>query len=434
MNITIFIALIKKLFKELGIFFSIYYNDKIESFKSISGLGNDINAHKNCITIYLILSILVIYITSISLLTLSIATSLLYIIQLINSGFKNNSDITKEAHFIKTGDLITIGGFSFDIFMFVSFILCLLYIMAYIFLMYQTTNNIFIEWYYINIFIVSSIIIILLYFISFYSTFIEIIKSSSKLTNTIYSNININFLHDELCNYNDRGTYMELFKASDDKFVEGKCNKTVLADLLDTQIKTKINDYCEKEFLKIYNSNTAEIANITKKDFQSIIDQKKKISYYDNILSAHITGCLYTWYYTKFIKGNKDVYNFFSLSNIFNETNYISAYFTNKTNPFLEISREDIKKYIAFTYEIAEVTAISPPSDLTDNGKKIKMRQKLYNYLIIDYEKKLYSIYGLIINHVLLCDSVIPPVYSFILIIIVAIILFIIKFSNFISQ
>ena len=418
MNIADFIALIKNLFTDIGRFFTKYYSDKISSFKLISGLGNDTNAHKKCITIYLILSILVIYITSISLLTLSIATSLQYIIRLIKNGFTNNIEITKEVQFIKIGDIITIGGFSFDIFMFVSFILCLLYIMAYIFLMYQTNHSIFKEWYYINIFIVSSIIIILLYFISFYSIFIEIMKSSSKLTNTIYSNINIDFLKEKLCNYDNRGLYMKSIES--DNFVEGKCNKT-LKDGSIEKIKEATVSYCDAKFLKIKQGMTAENANITKKHFQSIKNEKD-VSYYDNILSAHITGALYTWYHTKFIKDNKDVYNFFSLENLLNTNNYLSAYFTNKTNPFLEINRSEIKTNTAFKYAI--------DSPLADDVTKLK----LYNYLSIDYEKKIYSIYVLIKNYVVLCDSIIPPVYSFILITIVAIILFIINFINFILQ
>ena len=116
--------------------------------------------------------------------------------------------------------------------------------MAYFFIKFNSKDDIFNEWYYINIFMLLSSIIILIYFILFYSIFIEIMKSSAKLTNTIYSSINIDLLKTYLCNYTSPGS-------GDNTFVEGKCNKKFSDINFDTDIQNNVKNYCESKFKKM---------------------------------------------------------------------------------------------------------------------------------------------------------------------------------------
>ena len=71
---------------------------------------------------------------------------------------------------------------------------------------------------------------------------------------------------------------------------------------------------------------------------------------------------------------------------------------------------------------------------VANNPNLHKIKTKTINYLSMDYEKKRDLIIDLIKNYKKLCDNIVTPHYIFISIAIIAIILFIIKFSFFISS
>lgn len=387
-----------------------YLDEKITSFSNI--LSNAPPENGLCVKIYLGICIFIIYFVCIFIFLQSLVIGSIYLYQITTLNFRINSSLNQNPSSAQIDNFIYITKwFCFERNMLISTVFIILYFIALFYLYTRVSSvNLLREWSYLIMFISICFILILLYFIMFYKTINTVANKSNIMLNIIYTNLNKDYLANApICNYFHNPTNPEY---TDPDFEYGKCNgfNTLITE-------EKLKDYIDSQIYEISKYISVSDPQIEKDFFKNVLDDKG-ISYYNKILSAIITHAMVSYYKTLDPNG-KDGKDFFSIYNILN-TNYFEELFKYRKNPFLDL---DYKNLVLLSYDpYAETKAIK----LLDPDSK----SVLLNYIKKDYDMVKNKITNSIIEFVNASNSITPAAYTYILIIIISVILFIIRFMQ----
>lgn len=400
---------IGNIIKKLIEYLAKYLDEKITSFSNILS-----NAPPGdlCIKIYLAICIFIIYFVCIFIFLQSLVIGSIYLYQITTLNFRINSSLNQNPSSAQIDNFIYITKwFCFERNMLISTVFIILYFIALFYLYTRVSSvNLLREWSYLIMFIVICFILILLYFIMFYKTINTVANKSNIMLNIIYSNLNKDYLANApICNYFHNPTNPE---DTDPNFEYGKCN-----GFNTLQSEEKLRDYIDSQIYEISKYISITDHEIEKDFFKNILDDKG-ISYYNKILSAIITHAMVSYYKT--LQTNNDGKDFFSIYNILN-TNYFEELFKYRKNPFLDL---DYKNLVLLNYDpYADTKAITLLEDSAKNSV-------LLNYIKKDYDMIKNKITNSIIEFVNASNSITPAAYTYILIIIISVILFIIRFMQ----
>jgi hypothetical protein len=381
-------------------------HDILSDILNIIGQGGDSKGIL-CKKIYAVICIIIIYIAVLYIFLNSLILTILYIYSIFVNLFKNNKTLEDDIRTLQAINTIYITpSVSLDKNMFAMFIMILLSIACMCYIYYISSIIAYKKWPYLTVFIIISFIILVIYFLLYFSTINRISLKNYNLMNEIYSYINYKYLtKGAMCNYLDKG--IAKAASSNYNFIEGKCNNPNITN-------DNLNKYITIELLHMAYSVDITDTTISKESLKNI-ESIKGIKHYDNIINALITHALAT--YLKTVDStNEKVKDFFSLSNILNN-NFIESLFKYRINPFLSISRDNIN---ILNYEFP--TDLIPATTTETNLLNIK-NSKLLKYIKQDYDKIKNMLAQNIIEFIYLTDTLTPSAYYYTLILLFGFIL-----------
>lgn len=408
MEILKFIISLKNFFQE-------YFKDQNII---ITNILSDVNGEAKgilCKQIYVVICIIIIYIVVLYLFIYSFVLTCLFIHTNFINLFKTHKSLEDDIRTSQMNNTYHITDYlSLEKNMFSMFILIILSFICMVYLFVTCNVLPHTKWPYLTIFIVISFIILLIYFIIYYSTISRISAINYNLLNNIYSYLNYEYLNDgAMCNYFDK----DKAKVSNPNydFIEGKCNT------VDTS-ETNLKNYILAQITLMSAHVDITDPNVSKETLKNIKDSNGA-KYYDKIINATMTYAIAYYLNTLNSQNAKD---FFALSNILNG-NFIESLFKFRINPFLYISRDNIN-ILQYSLPSAIMSVPRTASGEVSTTASSINTSNLYKYIRHDYDSIKNILTNNIIDYIRLTDSLTPSAYCYITIMMIGLIMFVINY------